>query len=350
MKDLLKNAREQKGLKTREVAQMLHIDQALISKFENGQRKPTREQLVKLAALLEIDFDTLLVNWLKEKILYEVGQDELALKAIQMAEEELKRNAFTKTYSIPAALQILLNEIDTLKEKVTRFRSFETETIRQTLALDYIFYSNQLDGAAFSLDETRAVIQKGETITGKSMREHLEAINHHEAIRYLESLPEKNSFIAEKDIFTLHNLIVRGIAPDESGKYRSTDNIPNHNSDTLPRANCIPKLMDDLFLWYETNKNKLHPVILAGEILSQFCFIQAFTHGNNKVARLVMHSILIQHGYLYALIKGDPASRILFENALHEAHSTQNKEKLLLLVAQAEKESLERYLNLLVHQ
>ena len=53
MKTLLKNAREQKNLKTREVAQILGIDQALISKFESGTRKPTREQVAKLAALLE---------------------------------------------------------------------------------------------------------------------------------------------------------------------------------------------------------------------------------------------------------------------------------------------------------
>ena len=55
MKTLLKNARAQKGLKTREVAQLLKIDQALISKFESGTRNPTREQVIKLASLLEID-------------------------------------------------------------------------------------------------------------------------------------------------------------------------------------------------------------------------------------------------------------------------------------------------------
>ena len=47
MKMLLKNARELKGLKTREVAQLLGIDQALISKFESGTRKPTRDQVIK---------------------------------------------------------------------------------------------------------------------------------------------------------------------------------------------------------------------------------------------------------------------------------------------------------------
>ncbi|UUC45358.1 Fic family protein [Flavobacterium cerinum] len=350
MKDLLKNAREQKGLKTREVAQMLHIDQALISKFENGQRKPTRDQLTKLATLLEIDFDTLLISWLKEKIIYEIGQDEFALKAIQLAEEEIKRNAFKKTYPISAALQLLLNEIDNLKEKVTRFRSFETEAIKQTIALDYIFNSNQLDGNTFSLEETIAVIQKGETIAGKSMREHLEAINHIEALRYLETLYSKSGFISEKEIFTLHNLSVRGITPEESGKYRTTDTVQNETSYNLPRFNTIPKLMADTFLWYETNKIKLHPVILAGEILAQLQQIQPFAFGNNKVARMIMNFILLQQGYLSANIKGDMASRMRLEHALNEAQTSQSKELLLLQIAEAEKKSLERYLNLLVYQ
>ena len=49
MKNLLREAREKKGLKTREVAQLLGIDQALISKFESGSRKPTKDQVIKLA-------------------------------------------------------------------------------------------------------------------------------------------------------------------------------------------------------------------------------------------------------------------------------------------------------------
>ena len=61
MKNLLKNAREQKNLKTREAAKLLEIDQALVSKFENGSRKPTREQIPKLASILEIDYETKLI-------------------------------------------------------------------------------------------------------------------------------------------------------------------------------------------------------------------------------------------------------------------------------------------------
>jgi transcriptional regulator with XRE-family HTH domain len=77
MKTLLKNARELKGLKTREVAQLLGIDQALISKFESGTRKPTREQVVKLASLLEIDLETIMVVWLKEKFFMKLAKMNL---------------------------------------------------------------------------------------------------------------------------------------------------------------------------------------------------------------------------------------------------------------------------------
>ncbi len=88
MKALIKNAREQKNLKIREVAQALGIDQALISKFENGNRKPTKEQITKLANFLQIDYETLMVAWLKERILYEIGDDDFAVKAMNMVCEE----------------------------------------------------------------------------------------------------------------------------------------------------------------------------------------------------------------------------------------------------------------------
>ena len=77
MKTLLKNAREQKGLKTREVAQILGIDQALISKFESGTRKPTKDQISKLSQLLEIDYETLMIAWLKKKSYMKLAKKNL---------------------------------------------------------------------------------------------------------------------------------------------------------------------------------------------------------------------------------------------------------------------------------
>jgi transcriptional regulator with XRE-family HTH domain len=107
MKILLKKARELKSLKTREVSQLLGIDQALISKFESGTRKPTKEQIIKLATLLEIDFETIMVSWLTEKIIHEIGQDEFALKALQAAEKEIKLNSRSSVKKVSKPLQKL---------------------------------------------------------------------------------------------------------------------------------------------------------------------------------------------------------------------------------------------------
>lgn len=118
MKSLLRNARQQKGLKTREVAELLHIDQALISKFESGHRNPTKQQVIQLAQLLEIDLETIMVLWLKEKILREIDGEALAFKALKAAEAELQ----TEKKSGPDPLQKLLDEMDALKQKFENLR------------------------------------------------------------------------------------------------------------------------------------------------------------------------------------------------------------------------------------
>ena len=114
MKTLLKNGREKKALKTRELAQLMGIDQALVSKFESGARKPTKEQIIKLASILEIDYETLMIAWLKEKILNEIGEETFALKALKEAEDELKyhriiapNQKISKVYSNSRACAIL---------------------------------------------------------------------------------------------------------------------------------------------------------------------------------------------------------------------------------------------------
>jgi len=213
MKNLLKNAREQKNLKTREVAKLLEIDQALISKFENGSRKPTRKQIPKLASILELDYETLMVAWLKEKILHEIGSDELALKAIQVAEEQIKNNissSFNQN-EISNSLQLVLDEIDDLKKFLDQKRSNDRLRIAQTLELEYTFESNRIEGNTLTLHETDLVINEGLTVSGKSMREHLEAINHKEAIGYIKQLMERGFPFNERELLSIHNLILREV-------------------------------------------------------------------------------------------------------------------------------------------
>lgn len=348
MKNLLKTARENKNLKTREVAQLLGIDQALVSKFENGNRKPTREQIVKLASILEIDYETLMVAWLKEKILYEIGDDEnFGLKALMVAESEMKYNAAFKRDTISNSLKSILNEIDALKKVLDQKRALDSFRIAQALELEYTFESNRIEGNTLTLRETDLVINEGLTVSGKSMREHLEAINHQEAIGYIKQLMEKGFSFSERELLTIHNLILRGIIPEDAGRYRRVQVMIKGSSHMPPQPYIVAKEMEDYFIWYETHKNKMHPVVLAAEMHERLVTIHPFIDGNGRTSRLVMNLILLQHGYVIANIKGDYDNRMKYYTALEIAQTNGNKEDFLLFIAQIEKESLKRYINII---
>ena len=347
MKTLLKNAREQKGLKTREVAQLLGIDQALISKFESGTRKPTKDQISKLSQLLEIDYETLMVAWLKEKILYEIGDDELALKALKVAEEEIKYKKTISNLKISTSLEKILKEIDILKDKLDSYRQFDSYKIKQALELEYTFESNRIEGNTMTLRETDMVINEGLTISGKSMREHLEAINHQEAIGFIKDLMQKNNALNERDLLSIHNLILRGIIPEDAGRYRKVQVMIQGSTHMPPQPLMVAQEMEEYFIWYEINKTKLHPIILAAEMHERLVTIHPFIDGNGKTSRLIMNLILLQKGYLIANIKGDYENKTQYYQSLEKAQTKKDKEDFLLFIAQIEKDSLTRYISII---
>jgi len=87
---IIRKLREEKELPLRTVAAYLDIDQAILSRIERGQRKPTRDQVVKLAKYFKVNENDLLVAWLSDKLVYEVADEQNALKALQVAEEKVK--------------------------------------------------------------------------------------------------------------------------------------------------------------------------------------------------------------------------------------------------------------------
>ena len=90
--ETIRKLREEKELPLRTVAAYLDIDQAILSKIERGQRTASRAHVVKLAEFFKIKESDLLVSWLSDKLLYEVADEDVALKALQVAEEKVKYN------------------------------------------------------------------------------------------------------------------------------------------------------------------------------------------------------------------------------------------------------------------
>ena len=88
--EIIKTEREKKGLFLRQVASALEVDQALISKFEKGDRKPSREQVMKFATFFGLNKNYLLIAWLSDKVVYYLENESLAEQALKVAEEKIQ--------------------------------------------------------------------------------------------------------------------------------------------------------------------------------------------------------------------------------------------------------------------
>lgn len=88
--EILRQKREEKGLLLRQVAAKLDIDTAILSKIERSERKASKEQIIKLAEILDLKEEYLLIQYLSEKILYEIKDEELGSKALKIAEQKMK--------------------------------------------------------------------------------------------------------------------------------------------------------------------------------------------------------------------------------------------------------------------
>ena len=87
--DTLKCAREKKDLILRKVAAEVDIDQSLISKFEKNERKPTKQQIVRLAKFYKLSESELIINWFSEKIAEELKYTESTSEILKAAEEKI---------------------------------------------------------------------------------------------------------------------------------------------------------------------------------------------------------------------------------------------------------------------
>ena len=87
--DIIKKARENNGFFLRQVGSALELDQAIISKFERGERKPTKEQVEKFATFFRLDKSKLITAWLSDKIAYSLIGELNPIEILKVAEDKI---------------------------------------------------------------------------------------------------------------------------------------------------------------------------------------------------------------------------------------------------------------------
>lgn len=241
----------------------------------------------------------------------------------------------------------LLAEIELLRRELNSLRELNSYRIVDALELEYTFESNRIEGNTLTLIETDLVINKGLTIGGKSMREHLEAINHQQAIGYIKDVVQSKIEFSLTVLLNIHALILRAIDADNAGQFRKVQVYIQGSKHIPSQPFLVPKQMEDYFIWYNENKLNLHPVLLSAEMHERLVSIHPFIDGNGRTARLVMNLILLQHGFVIANLKGDVESRVNYYHSLENAQLNNNKNDFLKLVATEEKNALLQYLKII---
>lgn len=169
--------------------------------------------------------------------------------------------------------------------------------LNEQLTVEWIYNSNAIEGSTLTLRETQLVLETGLTIGGKSLREHLEVINHQEAIQYVEALAISMEPLTPFHVRQIHQLVLTRIDDDNAGQYRTLPVRIAGAAHQPPEAWQVPELMDGWHEWLQTEAPKLHPIEQAALTQHRLVNIHPFLDGNGRTARLVMNLVLLRHGY-----------------------------------------------------
>jgi Fic family protein len=208
----------------------------------------------------------------------------------------------------------LLQQIDSKKQRLDGHRPLPPELVKNLddwFRVELTYTSNAIEGNTLSRQETALVVEKGLTVAGKSLREHLEAINHAHALDFIGSLVTKpRQELSEIDVLDIHNLILQGNDNLNAGRYRHVSVRIAGSTVILPNWVKVPDLMQAFYTWMHTT-SPIHPVLFAADAHFQLVSIHPFVDGNGRTARLLMNLLLLQQGYPPALIRKEDRQRYI---------------------------------------
>lgn len=249
-----------------------------------------------------------------------------------------------KTYS---GLDVDFGYIDSLKESIDQHRPFShglANSLHEKLIVEWTYNSNAIEGNTLTLSETKVVLE-GITIGGKSLVEHLETINHRDAILFVEELVSRRDVLSEWNIKNIHALILKEIDTMNAGTYRTENVLISGAKHTPPKHYDVGYLMQKLITEYHTEWRKFHPVVRASLLHGEFVKIHPFIDGNGRTSRLLLNFELIRNGYTPIIIKNE--DRVTYYDALELAHTTMNYGDFIALVSESLIASEELWLSVL---
>lgn len=237
----------------------------------------------------------------------------------------------------------MFEAIDDLKNKLDQRRPLSpamVKNLQEDLIIRWTYHSNAIEGNTLTLLETKVILE-GITVGGKALREHFEAINHRNAIYYVEDIIHKEEQFSEWQIRNIHQLILKNIDDENAGRYRQQNVLISGATSTPPDYTLLNDKMGQLINWYETEAYKLHPIERAAKVHADFVGIHPFIDGNGRTSRLLMNLELMKAGYPPCVITVE--NRLAYYEALDQWMTHGKTEAFIQLVSNAVLEGFKPY-------
>jgi Fic family protein len=213
----------------------------------------------------------------------------------------------------------LLEQIAAKKAELDRLRPLTPRglnNLEHVHDLELTYTSNAIEGNTLTAPETTLVIEQGITIGGKPLKDHMEAIDHYDAIRYVRELARRGTTLTEMDVRTLHSLIVKRSDPEIAGRYADQGRfvLTEAGRHAFPSPAEVPALMGDFAGWLASAPDTPATAFTAHRRLVE---IHPFNDGNGRTARLLMNLVLLRGGYPPIAVR--PEDRPAYIGALQQA-------------------------------
>ena len=243
-----------------------------------------------------------------------------------------------------------LKNIGEKNEKINSLRPLpkgSLKSLEEKLAIDEIHNSTAIEGNTLSLGETALIIEKGITVSGKPMKDHLEVLGYNKALEFIKSIvQEKEKYSLNEDLIQeVHKLLFK---PMENlgkeyeqgiGFYRRNQRFIKGSRHILPRAEKVPALMEEFIKIIDNYK--IHPIKRAALFHFGLTHIHPFVDGNGRTARILMNLILLRENFVIAIVP--VKKRAEYINALEESSVNHNGKDFLKFIVDCIDEVLDFY-------
>ncbi len=214
-------------------------------------------------------------------------------------------------------LERLIASIEEKKAQFDRLRPLSASALAQLQKyydVELTYTSNAIEGNTLTLRETAEVIEHGITIGGKSLRDHLEAVDHYDALLWMRERASSGTALGEAVVCELHRRIVARSQPAIAGVYSRNPRRIAGSPVVFPNPAKIPQLMQELGAWLEAAPPR---PAAAFEAHFRLTAIHPFGDGNGRTARLLMNLLLIRGGYPPVAVR--PEDRKTYLDSLERA-------------------------------